>query len=289
MEKAIFITKLEQLKYVDHRYSRLYYGGEFCERLILTPDELKVVLSYVRKKRLNFSFVTPYVTDFGLERLDILFKFLTDREIKSEVIINDWGVLNLINQRYSGLIPVLGRLLTKQKRGPRLVKLLKRDAKSKLIQNPQNPKRRILVFQKKLPLNLDYYYKGSNVSSVPIIHDFLIRHQIKRIELDNIAQGLSLELPKDKISASVYFPYVYITTTFFCPTTGCDEENKSLLKIKPCQRQCQKYIFKLRHSTMPKVIYLKGNTQFYKNLCLPIRELKDLGVDRTVYEPEIPV
>lgn len=155
--------------------------------------------------------------------------------------------------------------------------------------NPDNPGQRNIVFQKKLPLDLDYYYKGSNASSVPIMHHFLISRRIKRMELDNLAQGMLLELPKGKISASVYTPYVYIATTFFCPTAGCDQKKKSLLKIKPCKRQCQRYVFKLRQKTMPKVLYLKGNTQFYKNAKLSIKELEKIGVNRIVYQPEIPV
>ena len=289
MEKAIFVTKINQLKYINDGYSRLYFGNEFCERLIPSAHHLGQILSYVRKRNLDFSLVTPYVTNDGLKRIEGLFKLLKSIGISCEVIINDWGVLNLLNRDYPNLTPVLGRLLTKQKRGPRLAKLLKRQAHPRLVKDPQNPKVRQLVFQKKLPLDLDPYYKGSNTSSVPIIHNFLISQRIKRIELDNIAQGLFLELPKDKISASVYTPYIYITTTFFCPTAGCDEKKKSLLKIKPCQRQCQKYLFRLRHRTMPKVIFLKGNTLVYKNSRLSIKKLKDSGVDRLVYEPEIPV
>ena len=238
---------------------------------------------------LDFSFVSPYVTNIGLGRLKVLFEFLKAEKINCEVIINDWGVLNLVNHKYPNLTPVLGRLLTKQKRGPRLIKLLKRQVRPRLMVNPENPSQRNILIQKKLPFDLDSYYKGSNAASVPVIRNFLINQRIERIDLDNIQQGLFLELPKGKISASVYLPYVYITTTFFCPTAGCDQRKKSLLKIKSCKRQCQRYIFKLRHRTMPKVIYLKGNTQFYKNIRLPMRELKNLGVDRIVYQPEIPV
>lgn len=289
MEKAIFITKVSHLKYVNDKYSRLYFGNEFCEKLIPSLKDLKKALSFARRKALDFSLVTPYVTNVGLERLNSLFELLKKLGIKCEIIINDWGILNLINHRYPNLTPVLGRLLTKQKRGPRLIKLLKRKTRPRLIKDPQNPKIRHIVFQKKLPLNLDPYYKGSNTSSVPIIHNFLIRQHIRRIELDNTGQGLFLELPKGKISASLYTPYIYITTTFFCLTAGCDDKKKSFLKLKPCKRQCQKYIFKLRHRTMPKIIYLKGNTQFYKNTHLSIKNLKNSGVDRIVYEPEIPI
>lgn len=289
MERAIFITKLSQLKYVNNGCSRLYYGHEFCQRLISPLNHLKRILSYIAEKRLNLSLVTPYVTNDGLKKLEVLFELLKERNTSCEVIINDWGVLNLVNRKYINLTPVLGRLLNKQKRGPRLVKLLKRETRARLLNYPQNPKIRSFVIQKKLPMDLDPYYKGSNASSVPIIHSYLISQRIKRIELDNTAQGLFLELPKNEICASIYLPYVYISTTYFCPTAGCDQRKKSLLKIKPCNKECQRYIFKLRHKTMPKVIFLKGNTQFYKNSKLSVEQLKNLGVDRIVFEPEIPV
>lgn len=289
MEKAIFITKVSQLRYIDHKYSRLYYGNEFCERLIPSLQDLREIVGYIQKRRLYFSFVSPYVTNVGLGRLRVLFEFLRVENINCEVVINDWGVLNLVNHKYPNLAPVLGRLLTKQKRGPRLIKLLKRQVRPRLIIDSKNPGKRCIIIEKSLPLALDPYYKGSNTASVSIIHNFLIRQRINRIELDNIVQGFFLRLPQDKIFASVYLPYVYITTTFFCPTAGCDRKKKSLLKIKPCKRQCQRYVFKLRHRTMPKVIYLKGNTQFYKNASLTIRKLEKSGIDRMVYQPEIPI
>lgn len=289
MEKAIYINRISQLDYVNEKYSRLYYGQEFCERLIPSARDLEEAISFTQKKRIDFTLVTPYVTNFGLEKLKPLLELLKIRKIGCEIIINDWGVLNLVNRRYANLTPVLGRLLTKQKRGPRLIRLLKREPRSQFIKDPKNPQKKYFVFQKKLPLGLDPYYKGSNTSSVPIIHDFLIHRCIQRIELDNTSQGLFLELQNNEIHASVYLPYVYISTTFFCLTAGCGQKKRSLLKRKPCQRQCQRYVFKLRHRTMPKVIYLKGNSQFYKYSRLRLKEWQNLGVDRIVYEPEVPV
>lgn len=288
IERAFFITNISQARYLNARYSRIYFGNEFCERLIPAPGDLKEILSFIRRKNLQFSLVTPYVTNKGLKKLETLFLILSSAHSKSEVIINDWGVLNLINNCYASLEPVLGRLLTKQKRCPTLERLLKRKPEVRLLEYPRNPVEKAVIFAKKLPLSLDYYYKGSNVSSVPAIHNFLNSWRIRRIELDNPAQGLFLELPKDKISASIYFPYDYITTTFFCPTAGCDEK-KSFLKLKPCKKQCRQYLFKLRHKTMPKVIYLKGNTKFYKNTRLSIKQWQGLGVDRMVFSPEVPV
>ena len=289
MEKAIFITKISQLKYITAGYDRLYYGNEFCERLIPGPKHLRNILCYLKKRKLKFSLVTPYVTDKGLKKVELLLELLKSEKINCEIIINDFGVLNLINQKYLNLTPVLGRLLTKQKRGPRLIKLLKRNVRLHFVKTQGNPKIKYCIIQKKLPPGVDPYYKGSNAGSVPVIHDFLISQRVRRIELDNTAHGLFLKLPKENISASLYLPYVYISTTFFCPTAGCNEKKKSLLKIKSCNKECQSFIFKLRHKTIPRVIFLKGNTQFYKNTKVSLRQLKNAGVSRLVFQPEIPI
>jgi hypothetical protein len=235
-----------------------------------------------------FSLVTPYVTDKGLERVGSLLEALQDEMPDAEVIINDWGVLFLLERRFPSFLRVLGRLLTKQKRCPTLIRLLERKPQALLRQPPKDKETKCILIQKKLPSDLDLYYRGSNVSSVPIIHSFLASRRIKRIEIDNLAHGMTLSLPKDKIQASVYFPYVYISTTFFCLSSGCDDKEISFLKIKRCAKQCQEYIFTLRHPSMPRLIYLKGNTQFYRNKRLP-NAMEKMGINRTVYEPEIPV
>jgi hypothetical protein len=290
LEKTVFITHCGQLKCFNAKnYSRLYYGNEFCERLIPSQCELQKALGFAKKNDMNFSLVTPYVTDFGLEKLKALFNIVKDLKISPEVIVNDWGVLKLIKDSYPSLEPVLGRLLVKQKRGPGLKRLLERKSHMIFVRDSRNPQKKILLVQKKLPPGLDYYYKGSNAASVPILHDFLLSCGVRRIELDNPEQGIILNLPKGSISASVYIPYCYIATTFFCLTAGCDEKKHSFLKIKLCKRECRKYIFELRHKSFQKVLYLKGNTQFYKNSTFNRREYLRMGVDRIVYEPEIPV
>ena len=290
MEKTVLITHPGQLKRIRAKdYSRLYYGNEFCERHIPSRKELRDALDFARKNALDFSLVTPYVTDGGLGKLKTLFNMLEDLKTPHEVIVNDWGVLRLVRDSYSFLTPVVGRLLVKQKRGPGLKRLLERRLTMLFIKDPKTPGKKTLLIQKKLPPAMDHYYKGSNVMSVRVLQDFLVTCGVRRIELDNPEQGVILDLPKGDISASVYTPYCYIATTFFCPTAGCDLKKRSVLKIKPCGKQCRKYVFELRHRSFRKVIYLKGNTQFYKNNALDKKEFARMGVDRIVYEPEIPV
>ncbi len=62
--------------------------------------------------------MTPFVTNRGLEQLEELLPVLAQTLPDAEVVVNDWGVLQLLRSEYPELKPVLGRLLNKSKRGP---------------------------------------------------------------------------------------------------------------------------------------------------------------------------
>jgi len=288
MEKAVLVNNASQLRLIEPAgYDRLYFGSEFCEKLIPGQGELKRALAYAVKRELSFSLVTPYVTNKGMNELLPLFDALAASRVPCEVIINDWGVLRLVNRKYKSFYPVLGRLLTKQKRSPELQSLLARMKKPLpfCVVNKAFPGKKTIVFPKELPRSLDAYYKGSNVSSVPIIQSFLAENRVKRIELDNTAQGLHLELNGNELSVSLYLPYVYITTTFLCPTAGCVVHPQR--HTRECRQECGKYFFKLRHKAMPKTLYLKGNSLFYKNSHLRLKGIGNSAVNRIVYCPDV--
>jgi hypothetical protein len=122
MEYAIFASKVEHLKYCDDNFSRLYFGNEFCQYLLPTVLDMEHVLDFARS--LNFTLVTPYVTDEGLAALKSVLDLVSQRKSESEVVFNDWGVLSILRDQYPSLEPVMGRLLNKMKRGPRLVTVL---------------------------------------------------------------------------------------------------------------------------------------------------------------------
>jgi len=264
MQNAIFIAKMKNLKYWNKKYTWLYFGNEFCERLIPNKENLDYIINFVKKNKIKLSFVTPYVTDEGINKLEPLLELLSKKLPESEVIINDYGTLELIQEKKFELKPVLGRLLTKQKRGPRIINI--RD---------------------KLPKPAIEHFKKSN-AEVPIFQEFLIKNGFERIELDNLLQGIEDDFSKSKIKASLYYPYAYVTTTRFCLTAICDKKD-AVPGIYPCKKECQRYgPFKLTNKNMPVPLLLKGNTQFFENKKLP-RDLEERGINRLVFEPELPV
>ena len=262
MEQAIFISKVENLKYSNSKYTRLYFGNEFCQRLIPRLEDIRLIADFISKHQMKFSFVTPYVTNDGIFTLRPLLEYVIKNFPEAEIVVNDWGVLRLLRREFNYPVLALGRLLTKQKRGP-------------MNKNLKN----------RVPQEMLQHFQESNID-VPILSDFLVNHGIRRVELDNLLQGISRE--SHGLRASLYFPFAYVTTTRFCITASSETGRKFLRNMPPCNKECQKYIFSLRHRSMPTDLFLKGNTQFFENKHLP-DNLNELNVDRIVYEPEIPL
>ena len=141
---------------------------EFCERLLPSPSQLKKALDFVKENNADFTLVTPYVTNSGLQKVGKLITTLLELKPDSEIVFNDWGVFHLIKEYNYPLKPVLGRLLNKMKRGPRIVNI-----------------------KEQIPATSYEYFMTPNLS-IPEINDFLIKNNIKRVEFDNLLQGLNL-------------------------------------------------------------------------------------------------
>ena len=101
----------------DRTVERIHLGNEFCERLLPTPTELAQVQTLAEQLQLEISLVTPMLTDAGVNRLD---KLLPKLDSGCEVVVNDWGTLRRLRSDYPALVPVLGRMLNKMIKDPRL-------------------------------------------------------------------------------------------------------------------------------------------------------------------------
>jgi hypothetical protein len=262
VERALFIAKKKNLKYLNADYQRVYFGNEFCERLLPGAEALSAIRWEIADRGLLFTLVTPYVTETGIQKIARLLETLP---AGSEVVFNDWGVLRIIRQNFPALQPIQGRLLTKLKRGPRIAQFL--DT---------------------LPPDALHHLRSTNLS-VPAYQQFLKKQTIKRVELDNPLQGLNLEGVPEDLQLSLYIPFAYVSTTRFCLVANCDiPEKKGMIGIFPCHQECQKYTFYLNNPVMTTLLIRKGNTLFFKNMKLP-PDIKETPIDRIVIQPEIPM
>lgn len=241
LEKAIFTN--EPAKHDLSAYDRLYFGNEFCENNFLSLEQVNGIINFSREKCKKITFVTPFVTDKGMIAIE---RFLAVIPKGTEVVFNDYGVLPLL----CDFTPVFGRLLNRQKRGPRIVQL-----------------------QDKIPKKAFEYFQSCNLDSM---EEFLRERNIERAEVDNVVQGIRT---KTKLKLSLYYPYVYVSTTRLCLLNGIENIGRKKISIGPCQRECHKYT--LVNRSFPLPLILKGVTQYYYHDQLP-----EQGYDRLVYMPE---
>lgn len=265
MEQAVYLSSVDQLHYVADDFTRLYFGAEFCERLIPSLLELETALSTARERSLGFTFMTPFVTNRGLERLEKLLNMLGRAHPDAEVVVNDWGVLQLVRSAHPQLKPVLGRLLNKSKRGPRIMNIFDQ-----------------------LPAETKNYFQGSNLD-VPSAVRFLRQQGIQRVEFDNLLQGLTLNGSDPQMHKSLYLPFAFISATRFCLTANCDDPDKiDAIGVFPCARECLKYSFNLYNPVMTLPLIRRGNAVFFVNENIPDVVARQ-QVDRIVVQPELPL
>jgi len=263
MDQVLYISNPSGLKYYQKDFTRIYFGQEFCERLLPVKDDLEKLCTFSEQEGVPLTLVTPYVTDKGLLKLEKLIELFAEKMPKAEIVFNDWGVFQFIEENFPELKPVLGRLLNKQKRGPRITNIIEQ-----------------------VPKETREYYMGASLD-VSATAGFLKKKKIFRAEFDNLLQGLDMSGLDKKIKRSLYLPYLFISTTRFCLTANCDVGN-TRVGVMPCHHECQKYTFNLNNPVMKRPLIRKGNTIFAINENIPETVSKG-EVDRIVIQPEIPL
>ena len=197
------------------------------------------------EKKLDFVMVTPFVDEIGLKKIDRILKSFSGLGMFPEIIFNDWGVFNLIRNKYSEFKKLsMGRLLNRMKRDPR-IKFLKTNI-------PDYVKDHL----KDSSLSIDWYKK------------FIIKNNITRIELDNLTQGIASDFSGKYFikNISLYYPFGYLTTTRLCRFNYDRKKESPGFRINTdCKRYCKDMYAEVRYKGLEKEkIYVKGNTFFIK-------------------------
>jgi hypothetical protein len=255
------------LESMNIKFSHVYFGNEFCQKIIPNSDEVKKAFNYARYKGLTFSLVTPYVTNEGLKKIEPLLQELSRKSASCEVIVNDYGVLELLRQEFANLKPVLGRILDKQDREPRY---------------PLGEKHKL--------------EKKASQFSVPAYNDFMKSNGVRRIEFDYGQAFKTIDLRQSGFKVSVYVPYGYITTGRICMIGSLHQPvGKKFLVNGKCAKECQSFSSLLYNPQLAKEKKLinRGNTVFFTNDLSMLNDLQRIceiqGVDRIVFQPDIPM
>lgn len=244
MEHAVHINNLRNLKNVTEEYSRIYYGNEFCPHLGINLGEVKQIIEFCSINHKELTLVTPYIIEEYRETIEAILKYLVEKNIKCEIVINDWGLLYYINKVYHEQFElVLGCLLNKIKKSPVVMNL---------IDKVSADARQVL---ETASINLEPTWD--------IIEDL----KIQRVEFENTLQGNRIEknMPFKK---TLRYPYVFISTARKCITNYCIN-NLPYYDLVKCSQPCNESYISMYNRIMQRDLILKGNTLFYKNDILP--------------------
>ena len=115
----------------ERQPDRLYLGNEFCPHLFPREEQLFELLEKAAAESLDVTVVFSFLRDNQLEQMKKLLKQLEQwsgdqkrsgiqEEKKVEVVVNDWGMAELVKTETPHLTSCLGRLLNKRKKDPRM-------------------------------------------------------------------------------------------------------------------------------------------------------------------------
>lgn len=249
MERALFCTG--DLNEFPAGYERLYVGSEFCPWTFPFPERLRSLCTAARGAGYPLTLVTPVCSEDFLPRLrrtlDLL---LPDFAAVDEVVISDWGALALVREIAPSVPVVLGRVLSGQKRDPRILTLDLSDEQ------------------------LHYFRQGSWYTAAA--REVLAEQGIVRVELDNLPQGLAPLSPP--LVGSLHTPWAMVASSRNCPY----REPGTVTCAAPCGE-----VFTLSSPQSPLPLYQGGNTQFVRLDTLP-DNLAALGIDRIVEHRRLP-
>ena len=266
----------ESLQFLPHRnIHRIYYGSEFCEFRIPAISECKAVLQKANQKKLPVTFLTPPVTQTGIERIKALLPILEAHSC--EISVNDYGVLQLLHDHhYHGNI-ICGRILDKLYHDGRM----NRFAFSQYTNE------------------MGYQYLRSPAVSAPSFQEALKKYYVTRYDIDLPQYGLNLPENQNNISYSTFLPYGYITTGRICMMRNYqkDQFDGFDLTKNTCHKVCRQYDQLLyqpvgtiqmnsNHMRNRSVsIMRKGNTLFYGCTDIIPEELQQF--DRIILQPKL--
>ena len=216
-----FLAFYWQKNYLTHSYfagrtpDRFYIGNQFCHNLFPTEEQLFFIMDKMYSEGSEITLVFSYIREFMLSSVGKLLEKVDNwcciHGVNVEIVVNDWAMVEMFCGKTFRLHPVLGTLLNKRKKDPRM--------KYKSCDT--------LLFQQN-SLNAGFY------------RDFLAEEfHIHRYEWESC--GYPQELPPGK--NSLHLPFYQTNTSQYCPLYAlCTTGDRGIQQLaEHCPKFCEKY------------------------------------------------
>lgn len=199
--------------------NRLYIGNQFCPYLIPGQELLPAMLEKASREHVAVTVVFSYMREEQIAQMETLFAQLAhwcrERKIQLEIVANDWGMLSMLGRYPDCFLPVMGVLLNKRRKDPRMQYKIGIGDGRALRENP---------------LNSDFYRE-------------YLKETYGIVRFEQEACGYEIVLPPGK--NSIHLPYYQTNTSHYCPLYArCHEGSRGRQKeVKNCPKYCREYVF----------------------------------------------
>lgn len=195
---------------------RIYIGNQFCHNLIPNKELFRKLLEKANKEQLAITLEFPYLRDELLEEtmenLNEIYIYQKNLGKPIEIVVNDWGMLKLLQDKTDIFSYNLGILLNKRRKDPRF------------------------RYKQGWKKNVDNLMEN-NLNGANYCHFLRDKWKVSRFEQE--ACGYPIRVPEGK--NSLHLPYYQTNTSQFCTlyakcNTG-ERGNQQL--ITTCPRYCE--------------------------------------------------
>ena len=270
----------------DVGFSRLYFGQEFCEHLVPPEAEVRQAFFESSQSEINFTYVTGPATFRARDRIKRNIDALAaDSEstvtgLKTEVVVNDWGILRYLAAEHPQFHAVLGRFLLKQKRMGRFANGVPQPYMGEI----ETPAEVLIANQKEA-------WRHCNLTS-EVYRAELHRLGGARVDIDIVPQGISIAPQDWGFDFGCYYPWTYLTGSRNCPTAGLVDPKRAYVAVdeacpKPC-RTCNASVVSVNDPQAFNVQRGTGVFVFNHSYAHPYMS-REIPVSRVIYQPYIPL
>lgn len=200
--------------------SGIYIGNPFCHMLFPEWKLLERMLDKAKREQLQVAIMTTYLREDCIqemqELLEQLFRWSECNQVQTEIVVNDWGTLELLRDKQKWLVPSLGILLNKRRKDPRMkYKMGFSDQDGTLAGNS---------------LNSAFYRK-------------FLQHEYGITRFEQEACGYRIMLPEGH--NRLHLPYYQTNTSQYCPLYArCHEGERGRQRMPDvCPQYCRDYVF----------------------------------------------
>ena len=237
---------------------RLYIGNQFCH--LLFPEErcLFEMMEKAQRENISITLAYTYIREDMLKTTDELLakvdNWCKERQTTVEVVVNDWAMVGILRKYPKRMTPLLGTLLNKRKKDPRMA----------------------------------YKLGNRTLFEQNSVHAAFYREYLKeefrmeRYEWESCGDTSTRKFPEGK--NSLRLPFYQTNTSQYCPLyAACTEGSRGAqVPIRECPKFCERQAF-----LYPEHLRMVGryNSLFGVDLTVLKRTgamLELRGVDRVV-------